>query len=84
MFLRSSRFRKQFKKCSEKVRAKAYERIELLVRNEFDEVLGNHKLSGKYAEYRSIDVTGDIRIAYKRTAEGFYFAAIGTHSELYK
>jgi addiction module RelE/StbE family toxin len=84
MFYRSSRFRKQFKKCSEKIRSKAWERLDLLVRNEFDEALGNHKLSGRYSEYRSIDIAGDIRIAYKRVLDGFYLVAIGTHSELYE
>ena len=52
--------------------------------SEFDESLNNHKLSGKYADYRSINVTGDIRIAYKRVPDGFYLVAIGTHSELYE
>lgn len=84
MLLTSSRFRRQFKKCSEKIRTKAFERLELLVQNEWDITLNSHKLSGKYDEYRSIDVTGDVRVVYKRVPEGFYLAAIGTHSELYK
>lgn len=84
MLYRSSRFRKQYKRCSEKICSKALERLELLVINEFDEILNNHKLSGKYADCRSIDITGDIRIAYKRVFDGFYLVAIGTHSELYE
>ena len=84
MFYRSSRFRKQFKKCADKIRLAALERLAVLERNEFDVVLSNHKLSGNYAEYRSINVTGDVRTAYRRVPDGFYLAAIGTHSELYK
>lgn len=84
MFYRSSRFRKQFKKCAEKIREEALERLAVLGQNEFDALLNNHKLSGKYAEYRSINVTADYRIAYKRVSGGFYLFAIGTHSELYK
>lgn len=84
MFYRSSSFRKQLKKCPDKIRSRVFERLEVLVRNEFDETLNNHKLSGEYAAYRSIDVTGDIRIVYKRVSDGFYLAAVGTHSELYK
>lgn len=84
MFYRSSRFRKQFKKFPEKIRSEAIQRLEILTENEFAEILNNHKLSGKYSEYRSVNVTGDIRIAYKRVREGFYLVAIGTHSELYE
>ncbi|MDO8590766.1 MAG: type II toxin-antitoxin system YafQ family toxin [bacterium] len=84
MLYRSSRFRKQFKKCPEKICSKTFEWLGILMGNEFDEVLNNHRLSGKYADCRSIDVTGDVRIAYKRVSDGFYLVAIGTHSELYE
>jgi mRNA-degrading endonuclease YafQ of YafQ-DinJ toxin-antitoxin module len=83
-FYRSSRFRKQFKKFPEKIRAEAFRRFEILAANEFDEFLNNHKLSGKYANCRSINITGDIRIAYEKVVDGFYLLEIGTHSELYE
>lgn len=84
MLYHSARFRKQWKRISKGIRDEAAARFEVLQVNEFDAVLNNHKLSGKYGEYRSINVTGDIRIAYKRIQDGFYLFAIGTHSELYK
>lgn len=84
MFYRSARFRKQFKKCPRKIRLAAFEQLAVLERNEFDVVLNDHKLSGKCAGYRSVNVTGDIRIVYKRVSDGFYLAAIGAHGELYK
>jgi mRNA-degrading endonuclease YafQ of YafQ-DinJ toxin-antitoxin module len=84
MLYHSARFRKQWKHLSLKIKDEADSRIEILKVHEFNAVLNNHKLSGKYAEYRSINVTGDIRVAYKRVPDGFYLAAIGTHSELYK
>ena len=84
MFYRSSRFRRQLKKCTKEICLAAFEHLAILEKNEFDAVLNNHKLSGKYAEYRSINVTGDVRIAYRRMQNGFYLFAIGTHSELYK
>ncbi|OHA20332.1 MAG: hypothetical protein A2849_00975 [Candidatus Taylorbacteria bacterium RIFCSPHIGHO2_01_FULL_51_15] len=84
MLYYSARFRKQWKRLPLKVRDEAALRLETLQVHEFDSLLNNHKLSGKYAEYRSINVTGDIRIAYKRGPDGFYLFAIGTHSELYK
>ena len=84
MLYHSSRFRKQWKHLSKSIKNEAALRLEVLQVNEFDTALNNHKLSGKYAEYRSINVTADIRIAYKRVPDGFYLFAVGTHSELYK
>ena len=81
----SSRFRKQFKRCSPNIRQVAYDRLAALEQNEFEKFLNNHKLSGKCAQYRSINVTGDIRIMYQKVSNNsFYLAGIGTHSELYK
>jgi len=84
MFYRSSRFRKQFKKLSIKNRQGTLERLEKLAANEFDGILKNHKLSGKYSDYWSISITGDVRLIYKKISGGFYLVAIGTHSELYE
>jgi len=84
MLYRSSRFRRQWKRLSTKIRDEAIVRLLMLVRSEYDPLLNNHALSGKYAEYRSINVTGDVRIAYGRVPGGFHLFAIGTHSELYK
>ena len=84
MLYRSSRFRRQWKRLSKKVRDEAASRLEILQMNEFDTFLNNHKLSGKYAEHRSINVTGDTRIMYQRVFDDFFLAGIGTHSELYK
>lgn len=84
MLYHSARFRRQWKRLPLQVRDEAASRLETLQVHEFDALLNNHKLSGKYAEYRSINVTGDICIAYKRVPDGFYLAAIGTHGELYK
>ncbi|TSC58337.1 MAG: Uncharacterized protein Greene041679_120 [Parcubacteria group bacterium Greene0416_79] len=84
MLYRSSRFRRQWKRLSVRIRDEATARLEMLVRSEYDPLLNNHALSGKYAEYRSINVTNDFRIAYRRVPDGFYLIAVGTHSELYK
>lgn len=46
-------------------------------------MLHDHTLHGKYATYRSINVTGDIRIAYKKTGSLILLIDIGTHHELY-
>ncbi len=52
--------------------------------NEFEPILNNHMLQGKYAEVRSINITGDFRAHYTvLNNNSRYFVAIGTHSELY-
>ncbi len=84
MFFPSARFRRHFRRYTSKIQTVSFERLALLERNELDPVLNGHKLSGKYEGHRSINVTGDIRIIYKRVSGGFYLFAIGTHSELYK
>jgi addiction module RelE/StbE family toxin len=83
MFYYSSRFKKQFKKYSKKIQVEAFDRLAMLEKSELDYILNNHKLSGKYAEYRSINVNADIRIVYQKMPKGFYLVAIGSHSELY-
>ena len=84
MLYHSVHFRKQWKRLPPRVKDEVDVRTGVLQVSEFDSSLNNHKLSGKYAEYRSINVTSDIRIIYKRVSCGFYLFAIGTHSELYK
>lgn len=47
--------------------------------------LHNHILSGKYTNYRSINITGDYRALYKQVSEKeVIFVKLGTHSQLYK
>ena len=59
-------------------------RLEILVNNEFNEALNNHKLSGEYEGYRSINITGDWRAVYKLIdRDTIVFVDLGTHSELY-
>ncbi len=55
------------------------------MQNEYHPMLNNHKLVGKYTGSRSINVTGDYRAIYeKRDSDSIYWAAIGTHSQLYE
>lgn len=63
---------------------KAEERIALLLSNEFNETLNNHKLDPPYESFRSINITGDYRLVYKRIKKDtYYLRAIGTHHQLY-
>jgi len=77
-------FVRQYKKLPRAIREKVAERLQLLDKNEFDPLLNNHKLNHPYAGYRSINITGDIRLAYKRIdTNTFYMRAVGTHHQLF-
>ncbi len=78
-------FEKQYKKLKKREKNRFKERIKLFLRDEFDPILNNHPLKGKYKGYRSIDVTGDLRAIYKRIVGGSaVFVAINNHSNLYR
>jgi len=54
-------FKKQYKKLNKKEQEKVQQRLELFLENPFHPQLNNHPLKGKYTDYRSIDITGDLR-----------------------
>lgn len=77
-------FDKQYKKLSKKQKEKVQERLEIFLENPYVPQLNNHPLKGKYTDYRSINVTGDLRAVYKYINEQeAIFAALGSHSQLY-
>ena len=76
-------FKKNYKKLSPKLREKLEERLRLFSEDEFNPILNNHALNGKYLGYRSINVTGDIRAIFRRESEEVIFVAIAGHSNLY-
>ena len=78
-------FDKQYTKLASTTKLSFKNRLRLFMLNPFDITLRNHALKGKYLGYRSIDVTGDVRLLYKQQNGDIYiFAFIGTHSQLYK
>ncbi len=77
-------FKKGFSKLSVKSQEEFRRRIELFAINQFDRQLNNHPLKGKSTGYRSINIGGDLRAAYKLIDnEIYFFVEIGPHSELY-
>lgn len=61
-----------------------WERLALLVADESNPLLDNHKLHHPYDGYSSINITGNIRLVYKKIdAETYYLRAVGTHHQLY-
>ncbi|MDO8552357.1 MAG: type II toxin-antitoxin system mRNA interferase toxin, RelE/StbE family [bacterium] len=77
-------FERQYKKLPQALRDKMWERLALLIKDEFNPLLDNHKLHHPYLGYRSINITGDFRLVYKKIGtETYYLRAIGTHHQLY-
>ena len=77
-------FEKRYKKLSNNIKQKVKEKNILFEKDPYNLVLNNHALNGKHMGYRSISITGDIRIIYKFLDKDIVlFSEIGTHSELY-
>lgn len=79
----SRNFIKQSKKLSPNARTKLIRRISLFSENPLDARLRNHQLKGKHKDYRSIDITGDLRALYLLRGDEAIFDIVGTHSQLY-
>jgi addiction module RelE/StbE family toxin len=83
-FDHSTLFKKTFSKLSKKEKLKFEERMAIFIIDVYDPILKNHKLHGEYDGYRSINITGDIRLIYREISKDNYLLhLIGTHSELY-
>ena len=79
-----TRFVKMRAKLSASVKEQCDVRIELFVHEPFNPALYNHALTGKYAGYRSINVTGSYRAHFKVIGENdVVFVRVGTHPQLY-
>lgn len=80
-------FHKDFIKDSRKLttsqKDKLIQRLKLFGQDEFNPVLNNHSLKGKYQGYRSINVTGDLRALYQKNGDKIIFTTIDSHSNLY-
>lgn len=80
-----SNFDKQYKKLRKNEQKRVKEKLDLFLSDEFNPILNNHPLKGGYQNYRSINITGDLRAIYKlQDADVRIFVAVDTHSNLYK
>lgn len=84
----SNSFRKQYNKSPNKIQKAFDDRLKLFLQNSFNPQLRNHQLTGKFRNYRSINITGDCRALYSTNKIGkesvIIFETLGTHSQLYK
>lgn len=78
------KFEKDFKKLPLKLKERFNERLTIFVKDQFDPILNNHSLTGKYLGYRSINVTGDLRAIFKKNNYTAFFTNIDSHSNLYR
>lgn len=70
-------------KLTNQQKEKLTQRLKLFELDEFDPILNNHSLRGKYLGCRSINITGDLRAIFKKNGDQVLFIAIGSHSKLY-
>ncbi|MBI3380176.1 type II toxin-antitoxin system mRNA interferase toxin, RelE/StbE family [Candidatus Gottesmanbacteria bacterium] len=80
----SHRFDKQLRKAPLEIKIALRNKLSLFFQNPFHPLLNNHALVGKFANFRSINITGDWRAIYKETDDIVVFTLFGTHSQLYK
>ncbi len=76
-------FKKQYEKLTDSQKRKFKERRNIFLQDEFNPILNNHALKGAYQGYRSINVSGDIRVIFKTENQHVIFVKIGSHSSLY-
>lgn len=77
------KFLRKYKKLNNKDKKRFKERRNLFLTNPFDPVLNNHQLNGKYSKYRSINISGDLRVLYEEKDNGIVFSTIDSRSNLY-
>ncbi len=71
-------------KLPQDLQSKAWERLDLLHDESASPLLNDHALHAPYDGYRSINITGDYRLIYRKVAlDAIELHAIGTHAELY-
>lgn len=79
----TKKFVKELSHFSRPIKDKVRERLAIFLANENDTILNNHKLNPPWEGHRSINVTGNIRIIYKKESVSWTLYRIGTHTQLY-
>lgn len=78
------KFVKDYRKLTPRQQRQFKQRRNLFLENPAASRLHGHPLKGKYTGYRSFNVSGDLRTAYRQIdPDAVVFVRITTHSELY-
>ncbi len=81
----SKKFKKNFDKLPKPFKRQFGERRKLFESEPYHPLLHNHSLSGKYSDYRSFNVNGDVRTIFAYVDYDIvHLIDIGTHSQLYR
>ena len=81
---RHKQFVKQMKKLPRPLRAQVMGRVQIHSNEPSNALLSDHKLNPPWDGYRSINITGDYRLIYKKLASDVYFLrTVGTHHQLF-
>jgi addiction module RelE/StbE family toxin len=82
--LRHSVFEKRITRLSPAIRNAFADRLELFLADSRHPLLNDHALSGDRRGFRSINITGDWRLVYKKIDENIILLTeIDTHHNLY-
>lgn len=82
--IRHSAFEKRITRLSPTIRNAFADRLELFLVDQRHPLLNNHALSGDRRGFRSINITGDWRLIYKKIDEDtILLTEIDTHHNLY-
>ena len=77
-------FERQYQKLNKKQQEKVKQRLSLFIEDPYHPLLNNHPLTGKYLDYRSINIAGDLRAIHKFISDQeVIFVAVDSHSNLY-
>jgi addiction module RelE/StbE family toxin len=80
----SSKFAKEYKKLSYKVKLSAEKREKIFRKDPFDPQLKTHKLTGKLKDYHAFSIDYQYRIIFEFVEKDtVWFYSVGTH-EIYK
>ena len=78
------RFKKALRNQPKHIQDKFLECLDIFVEDQFSYQLNNHALSGHFKGWRSINITGDVRVHYREQGRIIVLLDIGTHAQLYK
>ncbi len=77
------KFKKSLRKQGKKIQNKFFSKLDLFVNDQFHYSLNNHALTGEFVGWRSINISGDVRVHYQEEKDGIVLMNIGKHSQLY-
>ena len=83
----SKKFKKNFCKRvpdGSAIDQKYNNRLNIFINDPNNKTIKNHKLTGKFKNYRAFSISGDVRVIYYQLSEEkVLFIDIGSHNQIY-